>query len=113
MIQKEIVYFEKKAIIACDEKCEKAWGINGRPKIQLDENNEDDYAYLPDGELGIAPEDPGTYECGNAKPTLKEERLNKWCCRQCERCYMSKLNEFDKPIVLEDFSVKVYNIPRD
>lgn len=112
MISKDIIYFGQKAKITCDEKCEKAWGINSRPKVQLDEKNEDDYAYLSDNELGIAPVNPGTYESGHAKPVNEEERMNKWCCRECERCYMSKPNQFDKPIVLKDFSKRVYNIPR-
>lgn len=109
MIEKEIVYFGEKVKIACDENCEKAWGMNSRPTIQLDEN---DFAYLSDGELGLAPVNPGTYEGGNAKPVSEEEKLNKWCCRECERCYMSKSNEFDKPIKLEGFSKRVYNISR-
>lgn len=114
MIQKEIIYFGQKAIIACDEKCNKAWGINNRPKIQLDENNEDDYIWLADNELDNAPDDPGTYEgfemCG--KPQSKEDRLNKWCCRECERNFISKPGEYNKPIVLNDFDKRVYNISR-
>lgn len=112
MIQKEITYFGQKAVIACDEKCEKAWGINKRQKIQLDENNEDDYAYLSDGELGIAPVDPGTYEGGHAKPVDGEEKLNKWCCRECERCYLSAPGKNNEPIVLPDFSSRHYNIKK-
>ena len=75
MIKKEINYFGQKAMICCDEKCDKAWGINSRPKIQLDENNEDDYAYLSDDELGIAPIDPHTYEGSQAKPVNDEDKL--------------------------------------
>ncbi|KEI83980.1 hypothetical protein N493_18890 (plasmid) [Clostridium botulinum B2 433] len=112
MIEKEIIYFGQKTKIACDGKCEKAWGINSRPKVQLDKNNEDDYAYLSDDELGVAPVDLGTYEGGYAKPVNDKDKLNKWCCRECERCCMSKPNKSDKPIMLEDFSVRVYNIPR-
>jgi hypothetical protein len=111
MINKEIIYCGQKAIIACDEKCEKAWGIHSRPKIQLSDDS-DDYIYLSDSELGEAPINPGTCEMGYAKPKYEEERLNRWCCRECERCYISMPNEFDKPIVLKDFSEKVYNIPR-
>lgn len=112
MIEKEIIYYGQIAKIACDEKCEKAWGISSRPTIQLDENDEDDYVYLSDDELGVAPVDPGTYEGGDAKPVSKEERMNKWCIRECERCCMSNPSEFYKPIELEDFSKRVYNIPR-
>lgn len=113
MIKKEIIYYGQKATVACYEKCEKAWGISSRPKIQFNENNEDDYAYLSDDELGMAPEDSGTYEGGYVKPISKEERLNIWCCRECERCYISNSGEFDKPIVLKDFSKRVYNISQN
>jgi hypothetical protein len=110
MIQKEIIYFGQKAIIACDEKCNKAWGINNRSRIQLDENDEDNYVWLTDGELGEAPDDPGIYEgfemCG--KPKSKEDRLNKWCCRECERCFKSSPG----PIMLNNFDERIYNIPR-
>ena len=108
MIQRNITYFGQQIIVACDEKCNKAWGINNRPKIQFDDNNEDDYAYLSDDELNEAPIDPGTYEGFemSGKPEIKEERLNKWCIRECERSYRGQL-----PIELKDFSKKIYNIP--
>jgi len=109
MKTKNIVYFGNKAVIACDEKCEKAWGINSRKTIQLDENNEDDYAYLSDDELDIAPVDPGTYEGGYAKPENDEEKLNKWCCRECERCCMGGPDEL---IIFPDFSKRIYNIQK-
>ena len=113
MIQKEIMCFEQKVIVACDEKCHKAWGINNRPRIQLDKNNEDDYVWLSDDELGEAPIDLGTYEGGHAKPSCDEEKMNKWCCRECERCcYMSKHGEFKNPQKLKNFSERVYNIQR-
>lgn len=110
-MEKIITYLGQKVKVGCDEKCHKAWGVNARPKKQLTEDY-DDYAYLSDAELGIAPIDPGTYEGGCAKPTLKTEIPNKWCVRECERCAMSALNEFNKPLLLPDFSDKVYNIPR-
>lgn len=112
MLKKEILFMGKKAVVGCDEKCEKAWGINRRPSIKLDENNEDDYAYLSDKELGLAPIHPGTWEGGDAKPTKKEERLNKWCVRECERCSLSKPGEYSLPLTVKDFSERVYNIPR-
>ena len=110
MIKKDILYFGRKAIIACDEKCEKAWGINSRPTIKLDKEDDDDVAFLSDEELGLAPKDPGTYEGGHAKPIDREDRLNKWCCRECERCYLSSPDEYDLPVKLKDFSKRRYNI---
>lgn len=115
MIRKEILVFGKQAVIACDEICKKAWGVNNRPRVQVDEENYDDYYFVPDGELGVAPEDTGTYEGGCAKPIHKEERLNKWCLRECERCLLSHTNDFNKPIHeldLPDFSKRRYNIER-
>lgn len=106
-----ITYFGQKAKIGCDENCTKAWGINTRPKLLLTDD-EDDYCYLSDTELKEAPIDPGTYEGGQAKPKYQTEMLNKWCARECERCVMSKPNEYDKPLIFVDFTERVYNIPR-
>ena len=106
MIKKEITSFGEKIIIACDENCEKAWGINTRPKVQLDENNGDDYYFLADGELGIAPTEPGTYEGGH----VKKDRLNKWCFRECERCYISDSGDSIYELNNSDFTKRVYNI---
>ena len=108
-MEKEIIYFGQKAKVVCDEKCNKAWGINNRPRIQLSDN-EDDTCYLSDDELGKAPADPGTYEGGHAKPACAEEMMNKWCVRECERSSMSNPGECDKELVLCDFSKRVYNL---
>ena len=105
-IAKGIVYFGQPAVILCDANCAKAWGVNGRPKVQLSEN-EDDFAFLADGELGTAPEDPGTEEGGQRKPEYVADRLNKWCCRECERCVMARPNE---EFQLKDFSVRRKNM---
>lgn len=107
-MKKQITYCGQQVIVSCDEKCEKAWGINNRPRLQLDEDDDDDYCYLTDDELGEAPEDPGTYEGGHAKPVYQEEVPNKWCVRECERCGMVDLGE---EIILPDFSKRIYNIP--
>lgn len=106
MLSKEIIFLGNKVVIACDEKCDKAWGLNCRPKVQLDPNDEDDFAFLADEELGIAPENPGTYEGSSSKPVDDSEKLNKWCCRECERCVMSN---FAEDIKLRDFSKRLYN----
>ena len=110
-MEKIITYFGQKAKVKCDEKCNKAWGANTRKKQQLSKD-EDDWAYLSDDELEKAPIDPRTYEGGQAKPTNKENIPNKWCVRECERCVMSTPNEFDKPLLLKDFTNRIYNIPR-
>ena len=72
----------------------------------MDENNEDDYCYLADDELGIATKDPGTYECVDGKLTYNEEKMNRWCCRECER---SSINDLLGKIEIKDFSKRRYN----
>lgn len=106
-MEKEIVFCGQTVKVACDEKCNKAWGINSRPSIQLS-NDVDDNCYLSDNELGEAPADPGTYEGDCAKPDCREAMMNKWCVRECERCRMVDLGE---KIELRDFSKRVYNQP--
>jgi len=71
-LEKMIVFCEQPAKVACDANCEKAWGSNSRPKIMLSKMV-DDYAWLSDLELGLAPIDPGTYEGGCAKPFIRPE----------------------------------------
>lgn len=107
-----IAYFGQPAKVNCDGNCKKAWGINSRPKVQLS-SNEDDYAYLSDGELGEAPADPGTYEGGHAKPPSALAFPNKWCVRECERCNMSSPGESNLPLVIKDFSERRNNIIRE
>jgi len=114
MITKTITYFSKPAVIACDAKCEKAWGMNGRERIQLSDD-EDDYAYLADDELGIAPvvgseDDEYGWSGGITKPSHNGDLLNKWCCRACERCCFVVPGE---EVLLHDFSMRVYNMPKD
>ncbi|MDW9481316.1 hypothetical protein GOB57_21965 [Sinorhizobium meliloti] len=96
-------------IMLCDGNCRKAWGINNRPKIEFSEADPDDYAFLPDGELGEAPEDPGTYEGGHGKPDADAgpNRQNKWCYRECERSMSLDAGEaFRRP---PGFSKRLYN----
>lgn len=100
-------YFCGKPItLACDLRCEKAWGINNRPCLVLSQN-EDDYAYFADNELDIAPINPGTYEGDDGKPGYIVEQHNKWCCRECERC---KMTDKGKPIVPRDMSKRDCNM---
>jgi hypothetical protein len=114
MIQKEITFFGHPRVLACDANCEKAWGINMRPRVLCPPvsprvyQQEDDYALLADGELGIAPQDTGTWEGEHTKPVAPQDRLNKWCARECERSVIVKIGE---NIFLPDFSKRRYNMP--
>jgi hypothetical protein len=108
-LRREILFFGRRVILACDAKCTKAWGINSRPSILLDAMNPDDYVWMADDELERAPVDPGTYEFTDGKPRRKLDRLNRWCARECER---SRMVPVGAPITLRDFSKRIYNIPR-
>ncbi len=81
-----ISFFFQKVNVKCDRNCQKAWGNNTRPRDLQDE-------FLKDEELGIAPQDPGTYEGDHAKPLSPDDFPNKWCVRECERCGMSDFGE--------------------
>lgn len=110
MLTTKIVWFGRDCLIACDHRCEKAWGINGRRHfegVMIDFDGEDDVVYLADSEVGEAPDDPGTYEGGHGKPD-HPQRHNKWCARECER---SSIIEQGKEITYPDYSVRRYNIP--
>lgn len=108
-MEKIITYVGQAAKVACDEQCNKAWGINNRPQNQLSDDM-DDYEYLADGELGEAPINPGTYEGGDAKPINKVGIPNRWCVRECERCSMSHPGESHLPLEVKDFSKRRRNI---
>lgn len=105
-MEKQITYCGEQRIVACDEKCNKAWGINQRPKRSLSKDP-DDYEYLSDDELPDAPIHPGTYEGGHAKPVNGVGIPNKWCVRECERCVMV---ESRLKVQLPDFSTCIKNI---
>lgn len=107
MFKKDIIYFGNSVVAACDGKCSKAWGLNSRKSVQLSDD-EDDIAWLSDNELGVAPDDPGTYEGCDGKPinATSGEDLNKWCVRECERCNIFKRNE---EIKLRTFNERLYN----
>lgn len=77
--------YGKPGALICDARCDKAWGINNRPRVEHDPDDPDDISFKSDDELGEAPDDPGTYEGGEGKPQTDEQRHNKWCLRECER----------------------------
>ena len=109
-IETTIQFFGSPCRVACDGNCKNAWGINRRPKEQLSDD-EDDYAYLSDLELGEAPDDPGTYEGGHAKPGYPFITHNKWCVRECERLSMTARGNPDEVLKLKDFTKRRYNQP--
>lgn len=104
---KQILWFGRHVTLACDGKCDKAWGINNRPRIDFDPDEPDDHAYLADHELGDAPTQPGTWEGGHGKPR-DSSQMNKWCARECER---SGIFEDGEAIKLHDFSTRLFNQP--
>ncbi|MBS4000760.1 MAG: hypothetical protein KGZ71_09800 [Desulfobulbaceae bacterium] len=131
-MEKIITFFGQKVKVACDEKCNKAWGNSQRPRLYpeisetrifglngesvypdgndpLDEQeiDFDNFIFCSDDELGDAPIDPQTYEGDQAKPTNESDYGNKWCVRECERCEMSEPGKLNEPIELIDFSKRV------
>jgi len=120
MISKRGRFYGQYDVMACDGRCDKAWGINGRPRLYFMEEgepprvlhqeespiDEDDYVYWKDSELGVAPgpcETRGASEGGECKPSTAPltdgSRMNKWCLRECERSETFKEGD---PIVLRD-----------
>jgi hypothetical protein len=65
-----ITFFGQRLTATCDQRCSEAFGINWHGSKNLP-----------------APEDPGTYEGGDAKPL--DAKFNRWCVRECERCQIS------------------------
>jgi hypothetical protein len=111
----EIIWFEGPALIACDHRCDKAWGMNGRlatigsyapAQIQLSDDD-DDHVNLADAEVGIAPEDTGWSEGPDGKPWFPE-RHNRWCARECER---SSIIDPGDAVKITDYRQRVFNIP--
>jgi hypothetical protein len=98
----------KPITIYCDANCKKAWGISQRPKIKLSDD-EDDVVYMSDEELKNAPRLPDSSAGLQMKPQNKDEWLNKWCYRECERCGAFRKGEEFKG--LKDWSVRRYNQP--
>lgn len=109
MANEEITYFGKRAHVACDENCAKAWGTQLRPRVQLSDDP-NDFEYLADQELPDAPIDPGTLEGDVAKPESADYFPNKWCVRQCERCKITPIGQPNALIVLPDFTKRIKNI---
>lgn len=98
------------AMLVCDHKCEKAFGVDGR---RLSHENmrqlsaeEDDILYLPDDEVGVSNTVNEVF--GGIKPT---EHV-KWCYRSCERSSaIEPLLGGRAKIRYQDFAKPVYNMP--
>jgi hypothetical protein len=112
VISKPLRYLGHQLILACDERCDKAWGRHSRPKHRLS-SDPDDYVFKSDSELGEAPKDPGTSEGDVSKPLAPEQRLNKWCARECERSGMFEQGTEVLPDQLPDLEHPGPNIPRN
>ncbi len=112
MILTIIQAYGRPMALGCDAKCDKAWGINSRPKKKLSKDP-DDYVFKADKDLPTAPEDPGTYEGGHGKPRTPEDRLNKWCFRECERSVtVADPHDLHEIAVLPDMDNPKPNITR-
>jgi hypothetical protein len=68
IVLKTNITFAGQALTAiCDFKCERACGKHARPTAKLS-SGDAHYAFFSDGELGAAPDEPGTEEGGCRKP---------------------------------------------
>lgn len=103
-----ITFCGQQVDVACDRRCDKAWGRDSRPRKQLSDNP-DDYVFVSDGELGTAPFPSDSTEGDQGKPsgTSHQGPLNKWCVRECERSVMVDAGQ---PITLPDFDHPQPNI---
>lgn len=105
-VSKRIVWFGTVTELRCDGRCDKAWGINGRPRTSLG-SDPDDYVYKRDSELASAPGPGltvGLSEGGDMKPSALPitdgAQMNKWCARECERSVFgedTKLPNLEEP----------------
>ena len=111
MRTKKINWFGRSCNVACDGKCDKAWGINNRQQHMLSDHDEDDYEFLADDELGTAPERSPISEGDQNKP-LPGQEMNKWCCRECERGKIFEQREVLADTALPNFDQRVQNIKR-
>jgi hypothetical protein len=102
VFQRRILFCGRAQVLACDGRCGKAWGINGRPRHYFvdEEADSDDYVWFTDDELGRAPlpgHTVGVSEGGDCKPYgdhLRDvECMNRWCARECERSVMVDIDD--------------------
>lgn len=108
LLTTSILYFGKRCLAVCDQKCNKAWGLNGGRPEWRDSTEPDDVIWFADGEVGEAPADPGSYEGGEGKPFGPPLVHNKWCVRECER---STTVDIGRPIQCINWSQRIYNQP--
>lgn len=99
--KKEIKSLGNTVVVACDSRCDKAWGLSERPGRSAFGNVDArrGVEYLGDFELGKAPAAFGD------KPETYEQFPTKWCINHCERSISSNPKEFDESNV-PDFSVR-------
>lgn len=99
MLEKTIQWFRGPSLLKCDGRCDKAFGINGRPQRALSDEV-DDYVSLSDAEVGEAPPpgktvivSEGGYMKPSATPLDDPKQMNKWCARECERSIVTTTDE--------------------
>lgn len=108
-LEKRVMFGGQPVLLRCDGRCDKAFGISGRPHRQLSDDP-DDYVFLADDAVGVAPPPGETADLSegedlkpSAVPLTDPSRMNKWCARACERAGLN-----DEP---PDMSRPKPNIP--
>jgi hypothetical protein len=69
LLTASILYSGKRCLAVCDRKFNKGWGFNADRPQWRDPPEPDDVIWFADGEAGIAPANPGSYEGGQGKPS--------------------------------------------
>lgn len=116
LLLKHGIAYGEKVTFGCDGRCDKAWGINGRPAIRLS-RRDDDTVWIPDDVLGVAPgpgQTVGLSEGGDIKPSAVQMNaataMNKWCFRECERS--ARTDGHVNVLLVPDLNRPHPNIPR-
>ena len=78
LLTTSILYYGKRCLAVCDQKCTKAWGVSGKRPQWRDQAEPDDVIWFADSEVTEAPDDPGSYEGGQGKPLAPPSIHNKW-----------------------------------
>jgi hypothetical protein len=94
LLARSIVFCGRSMVVACDGRCDRAWGVQERPRTALSPGDPDDFVWLGD-EHEDARTTPGrehlVSEGGDLRPSDvalspgDSVLMNRWCARACER----------------------------
>ena len=93
LLARPMLFCGREIVLACDGRCDLAWGMERRRRRMLSAGDPDDFVYLGDGHPDVgSPPPPRELGCegGDFKPSAVQltdgsDKMNRWCARQCER----------------------------